>query len=77
MGRERVIKWGPRIIDIDILFYENKVIQQENLIIPHPELHRRYFVLRPLMELCPDFIHPILRKSISSLYSMLREELSE
>ena len=56
MGRERLIKWGPRIIDLDILLYENEVIKTENLIIPHPRIGERAFVLIPLMEIAPKIL---------------------
>jgi len=67
MGRIRDKKWESRIIDIDIIFYENYVIRTNNLTIPHPFLQKRNFVLEPLNELSPEFIHPRLRKSISKL----------
>jgi len=67
LGREPTEKWGPREIDIDILFYDQRQIKQENLIIPHPVLQDRAFVLVPLAEIAPDLIHPILKKSISEL----------
>ena len=68
-GRVRTIKNGPRTVDLDILFYGGEIIKSNNLIIPHPRLHERLFVLEPLKEICPDFVHPVLRKSISELYS--------
>ncbi len=64
------IRNGPRTIDLDIIFYGNKIIKIDNLIIPHPRLHKRLFVLGPLNELCPDFIHPILKKSVRELFLM-------
>lgn len=67
IGRERKEKWGPRIIDIDILFYENKIIELENLSVPHPGIPDRRFVLEPLAEIAPDFIHPLLKKNIRTL----------
>lgn len=67
MGRIRYKKWESRIIDIDIIFYENYIITTENLTIPHPFLEKRNFVLEPLNELSPEFIHPRLRKSIFQL----------
>jgi 2-amino-4-hydroxy-6-hydroxymethyldihydropteridine diphosphokinase len=73
MGRVRDVKWGPRIIDIDILFYDSLIINDENLIIPHPELHNRLFVLEPLSEIAPDFIHPVIKKSIIDLLNHLRK----
>ena len=67
MGRIRSVKWGARIIDIDILFYDNEQIQDDNLIIPHPALAERRFTLIPLNEIAPDFLHPVLNKTIASL----------
>jgi len=60
-----------REIDIDILFYDQKVIQEENLMVPHPLLHQRLFVLNPLTEIAPDLIHPVLNKSMRTLLKML------
>jgi 2-amino-4-hydroxy-6-hydroxymethyldihydropteridine diphosphokinase len=71
LGRERrrdKEKWGPRTIDIDILFYGKRVVRDKGLEIPHPELHKRAFVLVPLMEIAPDLEHPILKKQIDELY---------
>ncbi|WAM31627.1 2-amino-4-hydroxy-6-hydroxymethyldihydropteridine diphosphokinase [Caldicellulosiruptor naganoensis] len=71
MGRERLFKWGPRNIDIDILFYNSLVIDEENLKIPHPEIQKREFVLLPLSEIAPDFVHPVLKKTVVQLYTDL------
>ena len=71
MGRVKTIKNGPRIIDLDILFYDNKVINEKGLAVPHPRLHERLFVLEPLKEMAPDFVHPVLNKSIKEIYSMI------
>lgn len=57
----------PRVIDLDILFYENEIINTRELIIPHPRAHLRYFVLIPLLEIEPDLIHPVLKKPIKEL----------
>jgi len=73
MGREKEIKWGPRIIDLDILFYGNKVLNGKELQIPHSELHKRRFVLVPLKEIAPKLVHPILNKTISELLRHLRD----
>ena len=61
-GRERKIHWGPRTLDLDILFYDKELIETEDLIIPHVDLENRYFVLKPLAEIAPNFRHPILKK---------------
>mgnify|MGYP001374619705 CR=1 FL=1 len=71
MGRVREFKWGPRNIDIDILFYDNLIINRDDLVIPHPELHKREFVLKSLVEIMPDFVHPKLNRSIKDIYEEL------
>jgi len=68
IGRDRVRKWGERIIDIDILFYEDRIINTAKLIIPHPFIEQRNFVLAPMKEINHMFIHPILQKTIEELY---------
>jgi len=75
MGRKRLFKWGPRNIDIDILFYDSATIDQENLKIPHPELHKREFVLLPLIEIAPDFVHPAFKKTVLELYRELKNSM--
>jgi len=60
MGRTRLQKWEPRIIDIDILYYNNEVIQLPQLTVPHPHMADRRFTLVPLVEIAPNFIHPVL-----------------
>ena len=67
MGRVRKKKWDSRIIDIDILFFDKKIINLNELIIPHKYLHRRMFVLRPMADIAPFFIHPKLNKNIKQL----------
>ena len=67
MGRERTQKFGPRAIDIDILFYNEAIIDEPGLTIPHPQLHLRKFTLEPLHEIAPSFMHPLLNKSIADL----------
>jgi len=73
MGRERKEKWGPRIIDLDILFYNDQVVRGENLVVPHPRLHERRFVLTPLNDIAPGLRHPLLDKSVAELLSELPE----
>jgi dihydroneopterin aldolase/2-amino-4-hydroxy-6-hydroxymethyldihydropteridine diphosphokinase len=67
MGRTRSEKWGPRIIDLDILFYDDLILKQERLEIPHPGIVERSFVLAPMCEIAPEFIHPELKKSAQTL----------
>ena len=69
IGRTPGLHWGPRIIDLDILLYDDLVIKTPELEIPHPGIADRYFVLRPLAEIAPEIIHPVLNKSIKSLLS--------
>jgi 2-amino-4-hydroxy-6-hydroxymethyldihydropteridine diphosphokinase len=68
LGRKSDIRWGPRIIDLDILFYDDIVIKTPELNIPHPGISERVFVLRPLSEIAPDKIHPVLQKSIKKMF---------
>ena len=67
MGRIRIEKWGERIIDIDILFIDDFIIESENLCVPHEFIAKRKFVLQPMCEIAPGFIHPKLNKTISQL----------
>jgi 2-amino-4-hydroxy-6-hydroxymethyldihydropteridine diphosphokinase len=76
MGRIRAEKWGPRTIDLDILFYGDLTIGDETLLIPHPELHKRRFVLVPLCEIAPDFVHPVFGASVKELLDGLKAESS-
>lgn len=72
LKRERTIRWGPRTLDLDILFYNNDVIHTEKLIVPHPGIEKRLFVLIPLNDLIPDYQHPVLKKSCKTLEMELR-----
>ncbi len=67
LGRERTVHWGQRTIDIDILFYDDLVIDQPDLSVPHPRLHERRFVLAPMAEIAPQLVHPTLHKTTSGL----------
>ncbi len=75
MGRVRTIKNAARIIDIDILFYNDEIINEPSLIIPHPEIPNRRFVLKPLNEISPSLVHPGLNKTIKELLSTCRDML--
>lgn len=74
-GRKRVVKMGPRIIDIDILFYNNEIISTSDLIVPHPQITNRRFVLTPLNEIAPDFVHPVLQETIAELLEICPDNL--
>lgn len=76
MGRVRAAKNASRIIDIDILFFNDDVINKKDLIIPHPEISNRRFVLIPLKELSPGLVHPVLNKTINELLSTCKDTLS-
>ncbi len=67
-------RWADRVIDLDILFYDDRVLEGPDLIIPHPELHRRRFVLAPLCELAPDQKHPLLGSSIRELWARVEDD---
>lgn len=73
MGRKREVKGGPRIIDLDLLFYGREIIQDSDLIVPHPEIQRRRFVLEPLCEIASYFIHPDFGVSIRGLKDRLND----
>ncbi|WP_242920379.1 2-amino-4-hydroxy-6-hydroxymethyldihydropteridine diphosphokinase [Pontibacter liquoris] len=75
LGRERQEHWGARVIDIDILFYDELVLQTQRLTIPHPQLHLRRFTLLPLAEIAPELVHPVLGKSIRSLLEACPDQL--
>lgn len=70
-GRERLIHWGPRTLDLDILFYDNEHIADETLHVPHPEIPKREFVLKPLAQIAPYFVHPVYHKTITELLEAL------
>jgi 2-amino-4-hydroxy-6-hydroxymethyldihydropteridine diphosphokinase len=74
LGRKKTFQWGPRAIDLDILFFDEKQIQVEGLQIPHPFLQERQFVLIPLAEIDRGLLHPVLKKSIGELLDNLTED---
>jgi 2-amino-4-hydroxy-6-hydroxymethyldihydropteridine diphosphokinase len=71
LGRVRGERWGPRVIDLDLLLYNGEVIFTPHLVVPHPEMHRRAFVLAPLAEIAPRAWHPVLHKSAGDLLAEL------
>lgn len=75
MGRIRTEKWGPRLIDIDILLYEDQVLHTERLLIPHPFLHLRKFVLAPLNDIAPEVVHPVLGLKVAELLAACEDTL--
>lgn len=77
MGRVRGIKWGPRIIDIDILFFDDEIIGEADLAVPHPWICERMFVLEPLSEIAPNFVHPLEKKTVGTLKRILEKELKK
>ncbi len=72
-GRKPTFKWGPRVIDIDIIFYGRQIVNSCNLVVPHPDIQNRIFVLQLLDELIPDYIHPVLLQSVNELYTILKK----
>lgn len=74
LKRERIIHWGPRTIDLDILFYDSLIYQDEELTVPHPEIAKRDFVLQPLCDISPYIMHPFYRKYVSELLEKLKDK---
>jgi len=71
--RERLVHWGPRTLDLDILYYDDEVIDTPELTIPHPGIPERDFVLRPLNQIAPNLRHPLLHRTTSDMLSALNE----
>lgn len=74
-GRRRTVKYGPRSLDLDILFYGSRVIRTQHLVLPHPELQNRRFVLVPLVEAWPNLKHPVLGKTMKELLELCPDTL--
>jgi 2-amino-4-hydroxy-6-hydroxymethyldihydropteridine diphosphokinase len=77
LGRQRTVPKGPRTADIDILLYNSLIVDSPDLVIPHPAMHQRRFVLEPLAALAPDLVHPLLRRTIRSLRKDTLEQIVE
>jgi len=75
-GRRRDVIWGPRILDLDILFLGNQIVSSENLAIPHPQIANRRFVLMPLVEIAPHFLHPELQQTMLELLEQTTDQQS-
>jgi 2-amino-4-hydroxy-6-hydroxymethyldihydropteridine diphosphokinase len=76
LGRIREVKWGSRLIDIDIILYEDLVVDEYDLQIPHPQMQYRGFVLKPLAEIAATALHPVLKKTVSELLQNLPDDLA-
>ena len=76
-GRERKIHWGPRTLDLDIILYDDLIYSSEDLVIPHVDMENRYFVLKPLSELAPNFRHPITHKTVAQMLAELPVDITE
>ncbi len=77
LGRERIARWGPRTVDLDIIFFADRIINEVDLVVPHPELTRRLFVLEPLCEIAPVWRHPELDETVSVLLNKFQQSHPE
>jgi 2-amino-4-hydroxy-6-hydroxymethyldihydropteridine diphosphokinase len=74
-GRKRdVIRYGPRVLDLDIIFFGNLVLDSDRLVVPHPRMHQRRFVLQPICDIDPKMVHPVLKKDMQSLLDGLAKD---
>ncbi|MFA4858529.1 MAG: 2-amino-4-hydroxy-6-hydroxymethyldihydropteridine diphosphokinase [Candidatus Margulisiibacteriota bacterium] len=77
LGREKEVEWGPRTIDLDILLFGDLIKSDDDLQLPHPLMHDRMFVLKPLKEIAPNVVHPVLEKTITQLFEDRKAEVGE
>ena len=77
LGRRRVERWGPRTIDLDLLLYDQQVIDEHDLVVPHPRMHQRRFVMEPLAEIAPDVMHPVLGRCADEILRDLPDDVAE
>lgn len=73
LGRMPTFRYGPRIIDLDLLFYDDLVVKSVELILPHPRIAERAFVLRPLVQIAPNWVHPSLRKTVKQMFESMND----
>ena len=73
-GRERKVHWGPRTLDLDLLFYEDRILTTPRLIVPHPDMENRDFVLKPLCDIAPGLVHPVSRRPVITLLRKLEKD---
>lgn len=76
MGRVRTVRWGPRTIDLDIVLYGKNIVEEDGLVIPHPEMEKRAFVLIPLLEIEPDLVHPRTKEPVRKLLKKVKSHSS-
>lgn len=74
LGRVREIHWGPRVIDLDIIFFNDEIHKEKDLIVPHPDMQNRDFVLKPLNDLCPGYVHPVLGITVEKILCNLNNQ---
>jgi 2-amino-4-hydroxy-6-hydroxymethyldihydropteridine diphosphokinase len=74
LGRVRRQRWEPRLVDLDLLLYNDQIVSSQELVVPHPLMHERSFVLRPLAEIAPDLVHPTLQMTIRGLLDDLEQK---